>query len=385
MQVNMDDFFKEQNELFQIDDAKQNMHWEQMKQQLLIAPKPAKSIWKPILIASSLLILLSSTYFIINKSSNKEILKSSKKDNVVINKPEVKNSAIVENKQEQVAMEKQTEEKKVVVDNKKEHTIENKKDLTQALTSNTNIINKEANFYIDLTKEPEINTIDPTKENTITCKQGTTIKIPANSVINELGTIVTEPITIITQEYYRYDNEKENSKKANAGMVKYELYKGEERLQAIDERKIIIKMQSVNGSNTLKYISNNDAIPEKKLLEMNWVSAEKFTADKRPKIEYKITLDKKFDASTFMSQIAFVKENVIMAGDIENNSLLFKNVPIGETVYFMSIGKVDHKYFNCSKKLVTGNTKITEVDFIEISEQMYKKQIDDLGKLGKGQ
>ncbi len=385
MQVKIDDFFKEQNDLFQIDETKQNLHWDEMKKHLQSTTKPKKLLWKPVAIIFSLLLLLSATYFIVNKNNNKEIAKLNNEAIINVENSETKNNQVQKNKIAQIIIEKKPALQKPAIEGKREIIIENKMDLPKLIHTNASIINKEANFYIDLTKEPEITTIDPTKENTITCKQGTIITIPANNIVSQDGNLINEPVTIITQEYYRYDNNGDNNKKANAGMVKYELYKSEEKLQVVDEKMIIIKMQSVSGKNTFKLFSNNDAIPEKKLLEMNWVSTEKFTADKRLKIDYKITLDKKFDASTFMSQIAFVKENVIMAGDIENNSLLFKNVPIGETVYFMSIGKVDNKFFNCSKKLVTGNTKITEVDFIEISEQLYKKQIEDLGKLGKGE
>lgn len=382
MQVNIDNFFKEQNENLQIDVSKQDLHWQQMQKKLLPNQPKIKS-WKSFAITALLLAIITTTIVLINKDTKQENIvqttlpkpteeKNAKSTSQPLNKTiqqtplSTPKSNVIKKSLPAPAQHKTTD------------PIVNKEN-----TSSTTI-QKEAKFYIDLTKEPEIFTINPTKQNAITCKQGTIITIPANIVTKLDGTKVTEEVSVIVQEYYRYDDEGVSIDKVNAGMLKYEVYSGNEKLMIQNSKSVDIKLKSVLGIHTaLKIISSEDVMPETKLKELNWVSAENFTADKREKIDYRITLDKKYDASRFMSEIAFPKQNVIMAGDIVNNTIIFHNVPIGETVYFMSIGKINDKYFSCSKKLITGNTNITELDFVEISETLYKKQIEELGKLGQ--
>jgi hypothetical protein len=384
--MNIDNFFQEQNEKHTIDTSKQNLHWQQMQVKLGLATPKTK--WKPYAMVALIAIAVGTTLYVINSKKDNSVVikkeesttnentlaKESSTTNVLLT-PNEKNTTTVPLISATTEVTNTTATPKETIKKTTEPTIELK-----PLTNST--INKQAQFYIDLTKEPQLFTINPTQEITITCKQGTKITIPANIIVDKNGNKATDDISMIVQEYYRYENNS-NVNSVDAGMIKYEFYKGAEKLVANETTTVAITMIPVVKGANIKIMNATDAMPETQLMALQWVSAEKFTTDKRQKIDYKITLDKNYDASTFMSQIAFPKEKVVMAGDIVKNSIIFHNVPIGETVYFMSIGKIKDKYFSCSKKLVSGNTNIKEIDFIEISETLYKKQIEDLGKLGQ--
>jgi hypothetical protein len=384
MQMDLDHFFQEQNEQFTIDTSKQNVHWQQMQKQLVVTPTTNRN-WKPFAIATILIALSTALFLFIN--TKKESSSIAQKENTSKQQIPLSNN------------EAASTESKAMVEDKTITTIPIYPKLSIPITEKqvidpanrslttpviaTAIIQKKAQFYIDLSKEPEIFELDPSTENTITCKQGTKLTIPANSIVDVHGNTPTEKISFIVQEYYRYDGKIEDNgnKAATAGMLKYEVYKDGEKLNVVTGKTVVITMH--NGLQNLKVIASEDALSEKQLQQLNWISNERFYTDKRTKIDYKITLDAKYDANTFMSQIAFPKYNALLPGNIENNSLIFTNIPVGENIYFISLGKIGDKYFSCSKKLISGNTSIKEMDFVEISEALYKQQIDMYGKLGK--
>jgi hypothetical protein len=337
--------------------------------------------WKPYAMVALVAIIIGSTLYFLNKDKENTSIAKNETINTTSNTVPLENTNAPSNTTPKLKEDNATTQPTINGATKTPNVLTTKNEPLKRPTALANsTINKQANFYIDLTKEPEVFTIDPTKENMVNCKQGSTLTIPANSVIDSDGKNIVDPISITVQEYYRYDGEA-TTNNASAAMIKYELYKGEERVAVLPSQAVIIKMS--NGLQNFKVLNNEDVLSDKAIQQMTWVSNEKFYADTRKKIDYKITLDNKFNANTFMSEIAFPKEKVIMAGNIENNSIIFSNVPIGETAYFMSIGKINNKYFSCSKKLVTGNTNITVLDFVEISETLYKKQLDELGKLGQ--
>jgi hypothetical protein len=250
--------------------------------------------------------------------------------------------------------------------------------------SNTNIASstyakeqQEAGFYIDLSKEPQLFEIDATEGATLTCKQGTTIIIPANAIVNRNGVAKQGKVTIVVQEYYRYAGD--SSAQPTAGMVKYNVYDGDEQYEINSKSQVSVKMK--NDVSKIKLVNAENMVPEKQLQQMTWATNEHFFSDSRSKIDYSISLDKKYNASTFMSQLVFTNRNIVIPGNIENNALSFQKIPIGELVHFVSFGKVNNRYFSCSKKLVTGNTSLSDIDFVEVSETYYNQLLDMYTKL----
>jgi hypothetical protein len=238
---------------------------------------------------------------------------------------------------------------------------------------------QEAGFYIDLSREPQLFEINANSGATIVAKQGTTINIPANAIVDNNGQLKNGTVTIVVQEYYRY-NDDENTI-PSAGMVKYNVYDGDTQYTISNKNQVTVKMK--NDVASIKLVAADDMVPEKQLQQMTWATNEHFFADNRTKIDYKITLDKKYNANTFMSQLVFTDHKIVIPGNIENNSLLFVNVPVGEQVHFVSFGKTNNRYFSCSKKIITGNTRLNDFDFVEVSETRYNQLLEMYSKLAE--
>jgi cytoskeletal protein RodZ len=373
----LDDFFKEQNEKYTVDNSKQTLHWQQLQLQLN-QPIKKRTKYKFLGIAALIAILLCVGFYFAKNTNTINYNNTTAK----------KESSSVENNTS-TDLPKTINDTTTLINSTKIPT--NKIVKTEPITNEKavkkiapQIINKEAQFYIDLSKEPEIFSINPTITNSLTCKQGSIITIPANSIVGKNEYAIKENVTVIVQEYYRYEEQNNNQKVLpTAGMLKYEIFQEEQKLKIASGKTVDIKMK--NGLQHFKIVASDDALTPQEITEYNWISNEKFYTDSRSKIDYKITLNENFDAKTFMSQIAFPKYNALLPGNIENNSLLFTNVPVGETIYFISLGKVGKKYFSCSKKLVSGTTNIKAMDFLEISESIYHQQLEMYSKLGKGE
>jgi hypothetical protein len=356
--IEIDNFFKEKQESFTIDDSKKNMHWQQMQQ--LVAKKQRNTKTKTLVVCVGIFAVFLTLQIWNRPAAKKVYTEKQTAVNSVIEQPaEPTNEAINKN---------------TINDNKLENTkSEAAKTAVTATKAENSTKQLQPNFYIDLSKAPETFTIDPTKDNTLTGKQGTTILIPSNTVKATNNTI-----TVAIQEYYDYQ---QNT--ANAGMLKYTFYDGETQLTVSNENNVQVYLKNLTNTKQLKVMRSSDAMPDAIFKKMQWATNEKFVTVPTAKTNVKVQLPKAYNANTFMSQLAFVNHNTIIAGDIVNNSIEFKNVPIGETVFFTSIGKINDKYFSCSKKIITSNNTNDELNFVEISEELYKKQLDELGKLGQ--
>jgi hypothetical protein len=389
MQVNIDDFFKEQNEAFKAPTQMQQQHWAGMQQ--LLQPPVVKPSVMPKLIAAFVTIAaivagiyywpqkekasqdMAATTTIENKSTEPMATVVQPQDTIVVIKPSTSPTPAIKNEQ--------ITQKNITIPT----TPVEKKPITKKTIT--------PNFYIQLSKAPQVFTIDPSKENTLTCKEGTLIKIPANILVTKNGQLATGEISFIVQEYYRYDdlaagsleqlNENKNGKTASAGMVKFDAFKNDEKLNIALGKSIQIKMKPELGKNIPSTtVIAEEGLSEKSITELGWISSEQFLTDSREKTDLVIELNKKFNAATFMSQIAFTNIKAIMPGNIENNKLIFQNIPLGEEVYFISLGKIKDKYFSCVKKLTTSKTPITTIDYVETTAEEFKKQLAVLNQLG---
>ncbi len=387
MQVNIDDFFKEQNEVFKAPTQLQQQHWSGMQQ--LLQPPAVKPAIMPKLIAAFVVIaaiIAGIYYWQQNTKTSKEVATTAP----VANIPAEPVTTVVKPKDITVVITPTP-----VLPAKKESITEKKVTLPTPPSVKVKPITKKTitpNFYIQLSKAPQIFTIDPTKDNTLTCKEGTIIKIPAHILVNTNGQPIAAEVSFIVQEYYRYDDlaaagleqlsENKKGKIATAGMVKFDAFLGDEKLSIASGKSLQIKMKPELGKNIpATTIVADEGLSEKSINELGWISSEQFITDNREKIDLVIELDQKFNASTFMSQIAFTNIKAIMPGNIEKNKLIFQNVPLGEDIYFISLGKIKEKYFSCVKKFTTSKQPITNIDFVETTAEQFKKQLEVLNQL----
>ena len=385
MLVDINDFFREASEKVTIPTQNQQVHWLQMQQLLqpTAVPIVTKSYKLYYVVAATIATIIC---FILVLNKPKQIAKptyaptnittvKTEQPTVtplpIITTPAATNTVI----QPIIATKPPNKIINTTTTNKASS-------ITQATQS---VINKQANFYIDLTKAPELFTANANETINLHCKQGTVLHIPANEVIDAQGKAIQGDVNIVVQEYYRYDSAPTVAPQTpSAGMLKYEIYQGTTKVQIQNPDAVTIIMKAViKGASTLKVMNANDALTPSQIRQMQWVTNDKFVADSRTKVDYIITINKPIDASKFVSYLVFEKDKAILAGDIMGNNLQFNQVPTGETVYFVSFGKMNNHYFNCSKRLVTGNKNITEVNYIEITETAYSLLVQEFANLGK--
>ncbi len=70
--------------------------------------------------------------------------------------------------------------------------------------------------------------------------------------------------------------------------------------------------------------------------QLGWINCDRFYADNRKKINYKVDLGD--SANNYYTMIVFDKINSMMTGYVDGDQVAFQNIPIGEPVKVISIG-----------------------------------------------
>lgn len=222
----IDNFFRRKEAVSLADKGNVDAHWKQMQEMLRLqpAPKTSKTInYKIFLQYAAVILLVAAGLFLVfqnnkdNKSiaikpSNEKINSPSSDTNrntnasllpaqaittedklvtLIIRKPE-KN--IEKNKISNDVKEKPTDEKLLPPNNK-----------SLAITKeeikhdNAGVFKK---FNADISKQAEYFIINTSSDTTLTCKEGTTVFIPANTFQTLGGGTVNGPVTIAVKEFY---------------------------------------------------------------------------------------------------------------------------------------------------------------------------------------
>ncbi len=360
----IDQFFKEKSNALELPNSQLDAQWQQAAKQLAAKNKIAKA--KKIVMFSgvaAVVIGVSIVFWPSAKNSTVVQANSQALTNETVPKAvkisadkAIKPSSIISTKAPTASQENKPATSTTVIP------------APQAIT-----LNKQTNFYVDLSKEPEVFTVKPNESAEFTTKAGATIKIPAAALSN---TDQNAALTLTVQEYY--------DKKGNAAMVKYHFYQNEKLVKTINEKQITVTLPNTIGNGTeVVFYNQDDNIKDELMEQIQFVSTEKFMTNSNSKINYKITLPAEYNAATFTSILAFAKDKVAIPGDVVGNSISFKNIPKGEEVYFISIGKANSRYFICNKKLLTTSNEITDLHFLEISELYYSKKLSEIATLNE--
>jgi hypothetical protein len=378
----IDDLFRNSEPQATPDTSRLQQHWKQMEQQLSppAATVPKGRFYKPLAWSILALGLAAGAIWAVNNNRNKNetpaILPVAHKPATPANveSTTVKETApvktIVQNappaqKPAAPVVAKQTARKPVALPLPREND----------------------QYYIHLPKEPQIFYIDNQQDTLLKCKEGTTIKIGAYSLADKNGNDVTGPVTLVVQEYYKYEDviaaglsRRDNRKKTiAAGMVKFDAWLEEEKLLVKPGRSIEIRMHP----DLLKESKNDAAVreAEQKNEELNisklgWINYERFYTDKRPRTTLSVQVPKDLDVNRLISQVAFVSVQGVLSGYIENNRILFQNIPVGETAYFISIGQSGGKFLSCVEKFVISENQLLTPHFKETSPEKFRQQLE---------
>ncbi len=215
----IDDFFRKKNEASSIDESATNLHWEQMadmlqSQPVLPARKPA-SLLRPFLKYAAILILVSSLMYIAiskpwkNKSITPAITTTTKKE-LRLQGKDIAASPVNAITHPQPL---QTAKKRVSKKNSLQKTKPGSAPVNNIpiIPDTAAIPPKEdqpdnatvfAAFYEDLKKTSQEFVIDPGRDTTIYCKEGTTLFIPAFCFQSLSGVAISGMVKMQVQEFY---------------------------------------------------------------------------------------------------------------------------------------------------------------------------------------
>lgn len=388
----LDNLFREKDKELPPGTHRMDAHWEQM-QRLLLPAVPAPKNGRKWLPWAALLAIVAVTgsILLLSRGTNSNSAENAKPVAQQTTAQPVNNSpAPQKNNAEQppatpaVVETAPTPQKQPVAKNTG----------TETTTAPAPVKKRE---YIELPQEPQVFHILADKDTLINCKHGTTIKIPAHSLADANGQTVTGEITMIVQEYYRYEdiiaaglnrNAEMKKKSITAGMVKFDAYRDEQKLDVQPGRSIEISMrkdlinvprkEAGDAPNNNKHVEN---VQDLNIHNLGWISYERFYKDTRPVTDLRIQVPKNIDVNKLISQLAFISVQGVMPGYIENNQVVFYNIPVGEKAWFISLGNTGSKFLSCVEEIEIKNGDMVTPVYKETSPEQFKKQLELLTSL----
>lgn len=157
--------------------------------------------------------------------------------------------------------------------------------------------------------------------------------------------------------------------------VRLKLISREDSIRFMDD----LKKARYKDSVTYMTLSKLESRYSFRLNTLGWINCDRFYNDRRPKINYSITLND--PANNFHTMLVFEDINSIMQGTINGNKVVFQNVPVGETAKVISVGVQDGKIVAAMEKITISRTPLTNLKFEETDASAFKEQTRDLSKL----
>jgi hypothetical protein len=389
----LDDLFRSKDKELTPGTHRMEAHWEQMQQLLQPAVPAKKPFNKPWALATMAIIAVAGTtlFFVFRGNKNTVAHNNAGTQTKNIN-------TVAANTTQEVAVPVETPVSVGKPEPQKNTAIAinttGKKEKAPFVPSSEKGKMLQGNDYIELPQEPQVFHITTDMDTAILCKHGTIIKIPARSLADQNGNTVTGEVTMIVQEYYRYEdviaaglnrNAEMKKKSITAGMVKFDAYREEQKLGVKPGCSIEISMRK-DLINVTQGPSSNASAEENKIQELNiqnlgWISYERFYNDARPVTDIRVQVPKNIDINQLISQLAFVSVQGVMPGYIEKNQVVFYNIPVGEKAWFISLGTTGKKFLSCVEQIEIKGNDLVYPRFRETSPEQFKRQLEMLTAL----
>jgi hypothetical protein len=223
----IDNFFRRKEAVSIADKSNVDAHWKQMQEMLRLqpAPKTSKTInYKIFLQYAAIVLLVAAGLFLVfqNNKDNKSItIKPSNEKNslpsLTITDRHVSDSLTpIPTNRSDIKLVKSIDQIKEKSNRKEEKSDELKDgssyekllppDNKSLVVTKEEIKHDNASvfkkFNADISKQAEHFIINPSSDTTLTCKEGTTVFIPANTFQTLAGRTVSGPVTIAVKEFY---------------------------------------------------------------------------------------------------------------------------------------------------------------------------------------
>lgn len=112
------------------------------------------------------------------------------------------------------------------------------------------------------------------------------------------------------------------------------------------------------------------------LNSLGWINCDRFTNDRRIKLNYAVNLND--DEKTYTTMLVFDKMKSVMRGYQQGNQVIFPNVPEGETARVVSVGIRNGKTVSAMANVTISKKVLNNLEFETTSPDEFRKDISKL-------
>ncbi|RXK62597.1 hypothetical protein ESA94_06250 [Lacibacter luteus] len=155
------------------------------------------------------------------------------------------------------------------------------------------------------------------------------------------------------------------------------------KLEVLDKRTIVKRggggQTTYAGNSKFGLVLQNlNKLFSVEIKSLGWINCDRFYNDSRPKIDYIVNLGE--DASNYYTMLVFDKIRSSMTGYFSGNSVVFPNVPEGESVQIISIGIEKGKPIAAISSATIAKLPFSSLNFSETSAEDFKMRVSGLDK-----
>jgi hypothetical protein len=111
---------------------------------------------------------------------------------------------------------------------------------------------------------------------------------------------------------------------------------------------------------------------------LGWINCDRHMDYKGDGIEIRIPLEQGLDAPPILPQLVFMRYHSIAYGEVNNDSILFRNIPENEPAHIVITAVKEGKVVCCMQPLATGTEEIKELAFAPVTVDQFQQQLTAL-------
>jgi hypothetical protein len=114
------------------------------------------------------------------------------------------------------------------------------------------------------------------------------------------------------------------------------------------------------------------------LRTLGWINCDRFYNDNRPKVSFAVDL--KDTAANYHTLLAFENIKSLMEGMVNGTTVIFPNIPVGETVKVISVGIQDGKPVAATETVQVSSKPFSSLRFESTTPSEFKEEVATLDK-----
>jgi len=138
----------------------------------------------------------------------------------------------------------------------------------------------------------------------------------------------------------------------------------------------LIQKDSLQRENRRKYLSNYKF----EIKDLGWINCDRFNPNQGPLTEFTLNLGEGAEPGNFITQLIFTNYRSMMRGQFVDDKIRFRNVPLNEPVYLVTVGVVNGKVLSCVKPMNTRPGEINDLALEETNTEQFRAKVTELVK-----